>query len=368
MSPSLPTGELRRSLSLFATEWWVLVGGLVGYLAYGCWVVGTGVALATVESLSTLESLALTGFVWLFVPAAVATWFLTRRFSNEHGNLRDRYRFAHPSALLWPPGVVMLGCLAVTLTASRSPAITLLALIASVFLLVRTIAYGYRVYTLSVPWLFSLLGLLSGVALSAAWLVQATMVAGLNATVRDGVADAGVGPVVEAVTAAAGVTPAAALAALVGVPAVLSAAYLLVQSVAGVVVRRQAPLADPIRRPGQRFPVMSPVTDGPSRKSAPDAGPDDVDTETVSESTADTDSAESAADGKPSQTRVFTPDDDASADSETRAIQTDTEESTDGFDDDTSVFSPEQAGCDNCGRAVPEAASVCPNCGERDGG
>ena len=48
MSDRPPAAELRRSVAVLATEWWLVVGGLAGYLTVGLWVVGTEIGRAHV--------------------------------------------------------------------------------------------------------------------------------------------------------------------------------------------------------------------------------------------------------------------------------------------------------------------------------
>ena len=81
MSPSIPAGELRRAVSLFAAEWWILAGGVVGALAYGCWVVATGLAFQAVEpavasatgSLPVSGLLLFAALVWLLILTDIDT-------------------------------------------------------------------------------------------------------------------------------------------------------------------------------------------------------------------------------------------------------------------------------------------------------
>lgn len=374
----------------------MLVGGVVGALSYGLWVLATGIAVGsatpglanggvTTVGGATVTGLSVIGLVlWVLLPAAVVSALAGRRFVNEHGNLDNRYRLDHPSLLLAPPGLVLFGSLAATVTTGRSAALTAITLVASVHLLVRTVAYGYRVYTLSVPRLFTALLAAAVAALAGGVLVAATLLADLSATANGPVARAGVPTVVETGLTLAGVAPADALAGLVAVPALLATAYLAVQLVAGTAVRMRAPLANPTRRPGQRFPIMPPVSHGDSAENhdgtaghgtaGSDAAPvGDAPSET------DPDAAADESDDDRSHTRVFTPDEPAPGDSDaTTEVATvdgmapDEDGTDDEWEDDTAVFSFDREdsspdACDACGETIAADAEVsfCPNCGDR---
>ncbi|WP_254278890.1 zinc ribbon domain-containing protein [Haloarcula marina] len=410
MSTRLPRSEFRRSLALLRSEWWVAVGGGLGYLAYGAWVAASGIGLRRFApgfadgTLATVGGEAVTGLaaaavvLWLVLPALVASRLTGGRFLNQTGNLASRYRLDHPSTLLAPPGLVMLGCLVASLTVSRSAPLTVVALVASVHLLVRTIAYGYRVYALSVPRLFGALRWMSAVALGAAWLVHATALAGLSEQFAEVATASGVSGVVSIGLTVAGVDSGIALSALVSVPAVLASGYLLAQTAAGAAVRRRAPLENPTRRAGQRFPTMRPGAHASGGGGPPTGGRDEStathDADAVAESTdAPTGAVEDAAvsdgpapDGTTgdddSSTRVFSPGhaaDAAEADTAVAAVDglsTDDKGEDEGEDDpfeDTAVFSPDRAGfagdrtCDECGTELPadRTPTFCPDCGER---
>lgn len=396
-----PATELRESVTLLLREWWLFVGGLLGVLCYGGWVLASGVVFRRVTPLASVRTVA--GFAidaatvfavlaWLVLPALVAVALVERRLQNASGNLVDDYRLDHPSVLLAIPGLVLLGCLAATVTVGESTAVVAVALVASVHLLVRTVAYGYRVYTLSLPRLFSALLFLTAATLAGGALVQ---MAALSGPVGEWVANAGVDTVVRTQLPAAGIDPASVPGLVVAVPAVLASAYLLLQLVAGSVVRLRAPLEDPNRRAGQRFPIMPPVSTGAGGGGdgavAVDDGPAN---DAVDDATA-------ATDDDRSQTRVFSPnapladerrpevdgagvaddavspDDEASAgrdpaDEASDDTGTESEESTEGWMDDTAVFTADAAGtapdqCPDCGREIPLETTVtfCPNCGER---
>lgn len=396
MVDGVPVAEFRRSISLLRSESWVLTGGLTCTISYGLWALATGIAVGSVTpglanaGVTTVSGVTVTGrsvvalVLWVLLPAAVVSALAGRRFVNEHGNLDNRYRLDHPSLLLAPPGLVLLGCLAATAAVGRSAALTAIALLGSVHLLVRTVAYGYRVYTLSVPGLFTALLAAGTAALAGGVLVAGTVLAESSATAGGLVARAGVPSVVETGLTLAGAAPADALAGLVAVPALLATAYFAVQIVAGTVVRIRAPLANPTRRPGQRFPIMPPVSHGdPAENDHGTAGDGmaEGDAAPVGDASSDPD-PDAAADGSEddrSHTRVFTPDEpdpgDGDAPTEVATIDgmaPDEDVADDGWEDDTAVFSFDRAdsspdACDACGEtiAADAAVSFCPNCGER---
>lgn len=405
MSDTLPTEELRQSASLVATEWWLFIGGLAVYLVYGGWVVATGIALAAVVPATTLTTVggtavtataALAAVLWLLVPAVVATWLFERRLGNAHGNLLSHYRVEPPGTLVALPAVAVLVVAIAAAAVGPRPSVVGLGVVASTHLLVRTVAYGRRVYSFSPRRLFTLLSAVSAVSLAAGWLVHAPRLPG--AAGRQ-VARADVGSLVGTGTAIAGTTPATALGALVAVPALLSVPYLLVQNLAARRVRARAPLADPDKRAEQRFPIMPPVpaTERPGVTVREPSGPptdgtdddDDQPTEAADEpEPAEADEQSVDPDPEPgedkSQTRVFTadepvPDGDAAptqlADETGGALDDETadaDDEDDGWIDDTSVFSPDRGSgdsgeCESCGEPLPADASVtfCPNCGQK---
>ncbi|GGN90669.1 zinc ribbon domain-containing protein [Haloarcula pellucida] len=396
MADRVLVAEFRRSISLLRSEVWVLTGALLGALCYGAWVLATGIAVGSATPglassvVTTVGDVTVTGLsvlalvLWVVVPAIAVSVLAGRRFRNEHGNLEKRYRLDHPALLLALPGLVMGGCLVATVTAGRSPAVTAIALVASVHLLVRTVAYGYRVYTLSVPRLFTASLAVGGAALAGGWLVAATVLAERSETAGGLVARSGLSSVVETGLTLAGVGPADALAVLVSVPALLATAYLAVQLVAGTVVRIQAPLSNPTRRPGQRFPIMPPVSRGDAGENgavAVGSGSDDGEADTVDEVSAEDepDTTDDASADDRSHTRVFTPDDPVPENSGTPTevatvdgMGHDEDDTDDGWEDDTAVFSFDREDsspdvCEGCGETIAADAEVsfCPNCGER---
>ncbi|GCF15479.1 hypothetical protein Harman_34140 [Haloarcula mannanilytica] len=409
--------ELRESAALLRAETWLFVGMGLAWVAYGGWVIATGRVLgalgldgpvfSTGGALSFCTVLAVG--LWLVGPGLVSVALINRRLRNRHGNLVGAYRLDHPSLLLAVPGCVLLGCLLLRVILGQWLPLTVLAVVGSVHLVVRTVAYGHRVYTLSSPPFLSLLVFVSAVSFGVAWLVHAMTEPGLSPWI----ADAGVGPVVETMLQLFGLPAAQVGAVCIAVPGVLASVYLLVQLLAGAVVRARAPLANPQRRPDQRFPIMPPV-DSPRDADETAVVERAADTEPREQPVDETDTADEADDdATPAHTgtRVFSPDEvaqtqppahestqgdgqspeDATAEPTAVKGETDTEASTATKDDsdaadtadgdveedaadeewidDTAVFTPGgrddgPSYCGECGESLPPAADTCPSCGD----
>ena len=394
MSDRPPAEELRRSVAVLATEWWLVVGGLAGYLTVGLWVVGTGLALDALApgfattSLTTIGSRPITGLTvlaavaWLLAPAVAGAWLLDRQLSNVNGNLMSQYRIDHPGVLPAPSGLLVVVATLAALVVGPHPAVLAVMAIAGIHLLVRTVAFGRRVYSFSPKPLFSVMSAVSGLALSAAWLVHAP---GLPGAAGQQVANAGVDTVAGTGLGLAGVGAGTATGVLVAVPALLSGLYLAGQTVVARSVRSQAPLENPVKRAEQRYPIMPPVGDssrpGPPTPSASgsasststNASSTEPDTTDDQPEPDDTDATEPSSDDDSSHTRVFTTDEPIPDDDEAMATVADAEgdEEDDGWIDDTAIFSPDGATrsddeCGNCGEEIPrDSVTFCPNCGER---
>lgn len=395
--------ELSESVSLLRSEIWLFLGLGLAWITYGGWVIATGsilrraapgldgLVLTTIDGVGLSAMNVVAGVLWLVVPGLIAVLLVNRRLRNSYGNLANAYRLDHPSLLLVVPGVALLTCLLFSVTVGRQAPVTALALVASAHLVVRTVAYGHRVYTLSVPAILSLLVFLAAGALGAGWLVQVTALDVGPAELALWIERAGVGRVVESVLVLAGIHPAQVLTLSVAVPGVLAVAYLIPQLVAGAVVRLRAPLSDPQRRPDQRFPIMPPVTaprDGSEATDVPAV--DGTEPATPAEASESPDGHSHSADTDTTKqtpehtgTRVYDPDDtppsapparesnsDQSPDlgePKPTSESTDTESDTDEWIDDTAVFTPggrsDPSQCKDCGASIGSAATTCPSCG-----
>ena len=411
--------ELRESATLLRVETWLFVGVGLAWLVYGGWVLATGLllaqfpglertVLATLAGRTVLLRTALAGGLWLVGPSLATVVLINRRLRNRHGNLADAYRLDHPSLLLAIPGSVLLGCLLVSLILGQRRPLTVIALFGTVHLVVRTVAYAHRVYTLSVPTFLSLLVFVSAVSLSTGWLVQTVTAPSVSSALSLWLTQAGVSPVVETALQLTGVQPAQATALFIAIPGVLASAYLFFQLLAGTTVRIRAPVSNPQRRPDQRFPIMPPVRTAesgnqrPTAERAVDATPD-----AQEQTEGGTDTAATGSDDESpghTGTRVFSPDEvpsaeppahesapdnaqpsDGGKEPETAGGDsgTDTDSETAGSDgtneaasatdeawmDDTSVFTPGgrdagQSYCSECGESLPHNADTCPSCGD----
>ena len=387
--------EIRESAALLRTETWLFVGVALAGVAYGGWVLATGLLLEQFSGLERTVLVATDGSVvsvrtvlaagtWLVVPSLATAAFVNRRLRNRYGNLIDAYRLDHPSLLLALPGCVLGGCLLGSLTFGQRPSLTVVALFGTAHLVVRTVAYGHRVYTFSAPPLLSVLTFVSAGSLGVGWLTAAP---GASSTLSPWLARAGVGPVAETALTLTTVRPSQATPLFIAVPGVLASVYLLVQLLAGAVVRTRAPLANPQRRPDQRFPIMPPVG-GPQTGGESGVAQRDVDAEPASteQTGTDTEAADREAESPGhTGTRVFSPeevpqaresaqstDDDgsgtATADSDTEPETSGTEAADEAWMDDTAVFTPGardagQSYCGECGESLPPDADTCPSCG-----
>jgi putative Ca2+/H+ antiporter (TMEM165/GDT1 family) len=268
--------DLVSSFRLAGTEEARLFGGgVLALVVYALWVGLSGAALtfgadALEVGLSpepwtgTKTGLAAVALVaWVVVPAALAAWLLVRQLTNESGNIAQRYRYRYPGVLLAPPAVLLLVALAATVALDGPPWPVFLVLVfAALFLLVRTVAYGYRVFSLSSPRALAAAAGLSFLALAVALLTGGAAVAQRRdylVAVTEGFTGAvGVDAAAWVVTGSvtvAGATLPAPVAAAVAVPVGLSVLYLLVQTLAGVVNRiREPDVPRSELRTGQRYP------------------------------------------------------------------------------------------------------------------
>lgn len=409
-------------------------GGLLALVVYALWVGLSGAALTFgADALNVSLSPepwtgAKTGLVavallaWVLVPAAVGARLLVGQLTNESGNIAQQYRYRHPSALLAPP-VVLLAVAAVATVALAGPPWPVFAVLvlAALFVLVRTVAYGYRVFSLSAPRALAAAAGLSFLALAVALLTGGAVLAGRRdylVSVVEGVAGAvgvdGAVWLVDGRVTVAGATLPAAVAAAVTVPVGLSVLYLLVQTLAGVVDRvREPDVPRSELRTGQRYPDFARPTTGrtggaggpasgststssPSRPSTgsgstsgsgsgtgstspsassgsssspPDTSPDTADP-TETDGVRDSDESDSptvdTGPGDPeltddvSNTRVYTPPGDGDDDEDPLSLGADSgDERADAGTDATA------GGAAGAGDAAGATADdVCPECGE----
>jgi len=278
----MDTGRIRRELvssfSLVVTaERWLLAGVPLAAVVYAVWVGATGAAIAQLTEFAgtpvtvapwsgtTTAVAGVAGLLWVAVPAAVGTFLVRDRLTNHHDNLKHGYRLQHPASLLVAPAALLLVGVGALLGAGEA-AVPVLALVVAgaVFLLLRTVAYAYRVFALSVP-LVPLLALFFTLSLLGTSLIAgAAVAAGRAGLLAD--AAAGLGgatglplPAVLTGTTELGGVPVPTLAVLAGgVPVGAAAAYVGVQTLAGLLARLLAPdVKRSSLRTGQRYPAFA---------------------------------------------------------------------------------------------------------------
>jgi len=405
--------EARESGVLVTREGRLFAGLLMVLAGYAGWIFLTGYAVdqsAPPRTLLTVRGTAVTvpvaglTLAWLAPPALLAPILVDRYLRNRSGNRPpNAYRLvAHPLLLLWPPAVAVAAAGAVLArTGPGLPAVALVA-VAALYLVVRTVAFGYRVYSFSRPLLlWAVTGLASASALGGL----------LAAAPTGGPVPILVGPTVDTWQAVAGSRSLAVAGA--GTAVVLVGGYVLLQTATGVVTRLRAPIHDPDKRAGQRYPPGSEpaaepdtptatVDDSPEAPSqtrvfqsgGPTGEADPEDQATASPSTpVDEESGDSSpppeSTGRPgdrrSQATPAAESSDRGATSETAASSDEGGSSdgrgdgpTDGSDDweaDTAVFTPgdtddsDGVACGDCGaQLADEAGRFCPNCGNQIGG
>ena len=341
--------ELARSARLLVTgERWLwagLVGGAVGYLI---WLAGTGVAVSQVAtaagapwSTETALLAATFGVLWVLAPALVAVRYVVGNLTNLRGNVGQAYRFDRPLLLLVPPLALAAVAVGVGVAGAVPVGYALVGLgVANALLLVRTVAYGYRVYSLSSPRLVQALALVAAVVAAVAVVSRTGGLTGQTALVDAVVDRYGVGPLVTGDLSRAGVTVPTLPLVAAATPGVLAVGYVCLQLSAALVVRvRQPDVPRSSIRAGQRYPsVVRPDTDdGLATDAASDTdgsadgaigdGEDrGSDEPGGSEGTAGdplAGDADGGSGGSPEgedsfgQTRVFTPPDDADLDDAT---------------------------------------------------
>ncbi|WP_226012601.1 zinc ribbon domain-containing protein [Halomicrobium salinisoli] len=349
---------------LLRTERWVATDLLAGAVLYAAWFAGTELLLrrgAEAAGLSPPAAhrpvLVAAGLLWLVVPAAIAVYRLRDRLLNISGNVEQRYRFDYPGALLVPPAALLAVLTVVAAVVPDRRVGAAVVSIAGLYLLARTTAYSYRVFSLSRPALLYVATFATVAVQAAAALVTVAPAVDRGVLVERAVVALGIG---EYVTATAGGVPLPLVAAAV-VPVGLTVAYLALQSVAVMAVRLIEPeVTRADLRTGQRYPPFVDVADGPAYDRTPadgEAAGDDVPP-----------SAEPAPDEGPDDgedldevrhTRVFRPPGDG-GDGPSAA-------GADLIEDGAGGANAGSGGsarrCTACGETARAEETVCPNCG-----
>ncbi|WP_436923709.1 hypothetical protein [Halosimplex amylolyticum] len=345
--------ELGRSIRLLGDEErWLFAGLLVGGAGYLIWLAGTGVAVSQAADLAfgsysvdpwSTEAAALAAtyaVLWVLLPSLAAVKYVVGNVTNLRGNVEQCYRFDRPLVALVPPLALLAAALAVGAVRGVATWYVLAALaVANTLLLVRTVAYGYRVYSFSVPRLLQGLLFVSAAVAATATVTLASSLAGQTALVEAVAARYGVAEIAFGTVSRAGVSAPALPLAAVATPAVLALAYVWVQLFASLVVRIRRPdVPRSAIRAGQRYPqVVQPGTsDRLAMGTASDGGGGDTEVEPTESgpsgtgggaadapaastgsaggASANGDSADATGDEQAEnvgQTRVFTPPDDA---------------------------------------------------------
>lgn len=407
------TGRRQRDLAdsfrlLASDEQWFLRDLLVGAFAFVLWAAGTG-ALATraagalgiplgLASGESPPTAAIAGFavLWLLVPAIAVVFRLRQRTQNLRGNVEQCYRLDHPAALLAVPTLVV-GLLVGSVVALGAVRwyVTLIMLPVGLFVLVRTLAFSYRVYAFSHPLLVEALIAVSTVLLLGSALAAIGTATGHRTIVDEVLRQLTVpGWLIGTLTVEGVSISGLAVAALL--PVALAAAYVTVQTVVALLFRLVKPDVDRSgMRTGQRYPPFLPMATPVQPSSEPtetrdqpsdvsESLPADSDTEDAASDERSAADETNAADGTDddlddvSNTRVFTPPSDDSAgldpqsDGSPEPVRGGAEETraVPGTDagDDGGTAEPTMADRDHCGAcgesfSVDTAVRFCPNCG-----
>lgn len=404
--------EVRKSWRLaWRQELWLPVGVPIAAVAYALWVGLTGAAVTylagavagslTIDPWTGLTDLvvAMLALLWVVGPAAIAAVLVRDRVTNVRGNLATGYRLRHPLLLFLPP-VVLLGVgVAGLATVGETVPVLAVLVVGAGWLPVRTVAYAARVFSLSMPVVGHAVAFLTATAAAVAGLVLAAGAIGRGALV-DAVATGlaartgvdGVAGVAGGTVDVGGAALPATVAALVAVPVGLSAAYVAVQLVGSAVARVVKPtVRRPELRTGQRYPGFARPASGATPTSGGSGGQktrgsNPIDARgghavsngdgSAREDGENGDGGDSANgdDGGPagvgetdeppnvvsevSQTRVFTPPEDASSIDPNAVANA----QTPGAEGDAAG---EGGRCPECGRSVPAGADdgTCPHCG-----
>jgi hypothetical protein len=403
----MDTGRIRRELvaavRLPATEErWIVAGTLVALVAWGLWVAATGAALnytaafagipITVEpwTTTTTVALAVTAVLWVLAPAAVVAYYLTRYLTNPHDNIAQHYRLQHPLLLVLPP-LVLFAAVAgagIAREAISGPVASVLLLL-GILVLVRTVAYSYRVFSFSVPWLTQAFVFLTAVVVGITLLVSGAVLAGRQAFVEhaaSGVGDLlgvdGVVALTMGSTTVGGVTVPTLPGIAAGLPVALSVLYLAVQILAGLIARLRKPdVPRSDLRTGQRYPSFAhPRSDSQDGSGGDEASLEqEHDQAASSASGADSGTQESGPAGTsdgttagadvaeaPGHTKVFTPPDaEGTPNDSASGGAIDADDSGDNGRETAVVADASGYACPSCGDEFPADVdfAFCPACG-----
>jgi len=349
--------ELVASVRLFVgAERRLLAGLLGGGAGYLIWLAGTGVAAEQLAAVLvgpvsvdpwTTEAAGFTAvlaLLWVVGPSLLAVRLVVGAVTNLRGNVEQRYRFDRPLVLVAPPLAALAVVLGVALVRRTVDPAVLVALgVVNVVLLVRTVAYGYRVYSLSTPRLLQGLVLVAALAVTAGVASRTASLAGQEALLEAAARRYGVADLAFRRLRYAGVSVPVLPLASAAAPGAVALTYVWFQLLASLVVRVRRPDAPRSAvRAGQRYPqVVQPGTS--DRLAMGTAGEDGTDGD--ADEASEPDEGGDGDEDQFSHTRVYTPPED-------------------GFDDPAADDAVKSELCPICGATYEADAghTNCPNC------
>lgn len=320
-------------------ERWFVLDVLGGVAAYAIWVAGTaalGMQVATLAEYEVAQGgtptepvLALVALLWLALPAIAGAAHLRSRILNIRGNVDRQYRVDRPGTLLAAPVAVVLVLAVGTVLASGVVGTVLLILMlpASLFLLVRTAAFSYRVYAFSHPTLVHVGVCLTLFVHAGVTLAYLGLANGQGALVEAAVASAGFDNLFAAEVDLVIASRPSLIVVAVLVPIALASAYSTAQRITVAVARRRERDVDPAAlRTGQRYPPwwdveragMTPsvaggrsATDGAGTSAANGGVPADAPPADDGDAGSSGDVDDGGAPGSPSIDEPIEPDDES---------------------------------------------------------
>ncbi|PSP93740.1 hypothetical protein BRC91_09120 [Halobacteriales archaeon QS_4_62_28] len=345
--------ELDGSVRLAVhSERWFLLDLLIAVVGFVALVAGTGLLAVnggpkagvplTIEqgSTTTLAVLGGAAVLWILLPAVVATMRLRSRVTNTAGNVDSQYRFEQPGVLLGPPAVLVLIALIATVAAPlKWPAIAF-GFVAGAYLLVRTVAFSYRVFAFSHPLVVYAGAFVTFALYALAGVVQLASIVDQQAMVADALAVVGVSADLSGSVGSGVLAFPLVLTVAMATPIVLVALYLAGQALAGAYVRRAEPTVDRgSLRAGQRNPFRPTTANGAGSTVQRQRRPSDA-------------GGAQTAPAHIQTTRVYTPTD---------------EEVADPASSESDPTTRNGQRCRTCGTSFGTGVEVrfCPNCGQR---
>jgi hypothetical protein len=379
--------EIWKSVRLlWHRELWLPVGLPIAGGAYGVWLGVTGTAvtyladrLAGPLTVSPWTSgtdfvVATLAILWILGPAAVVALIVRNRMTDVRGNLATPYRLRHPSLLLAPPvGLLTTGVLGLVWLGRVPPGLLVVLLAGSIWFVVRTVAYSYRVFALSIPGLGHVIAFLSaalwavgGVTLGARIVRPEARVDALATELARQTGLEVVSTVPNGTAQFDGVVVPVLVLAVVGLPVLIGAGYVGLQVLAGLAMRLRKPsVKRPELRTGQRYPSFARPT---ASVSSGAQAPGTTTAETQSRTATDPPSPEPTADAQADEADVATDDETDLAGPEVHVSHTRVYHPP----DDADVGAPATVAgwtaklprCQVCGATYdPDADAKCPDCG-----